>query len=283
MTSGANIVLQRLVELSIFILLLGQTMACSAGTRALPNAMKDIEYHYQLKPAEFSDAPDKLSAGLAQRLPFVEWKKGATVKQGFYIDTEDRFLKQHGKVLRVRFDRNKPKKSKITLKSRGPDLDTIDALGTKAEGEIDAFSGSDQYSFALEEHFPSSQYTPQTMTPEDALDFLRTNAPNIYERTRTLREHAATSPLIKSTVMNMIKYKGAVLEGPHKGMKLELQVWTALNGKSPVLAEIGFHGKITDRTALDTQGAWLFTKLRKARILARDPKASKTELTFALQ
>ncbi len=242
--------------------------------------MKSIEYHYQLNPANTLDASGKITPEFLRRMPFILWKNTPSYKQGFYIDTQDRFLKQHNKVLRVRFDLAKPKKSKITLKSRSSDLDKLDMMGSDPKGEIDSFSGQDQYSFSVDTPIPNKGFDLDTMTPEDVLAFLKANDTRFYGLTRALREHAKVSRLIRTPVATMAIFKGFSSEGPYKGMEVELQVWTIKDGTQPFLAEIGFDGDVANRPSLDAQDVWLSLQLKAHGLLAADAGASKTELTF---
>lgn len=253
-----------------------------AQNPANQQTMKEIEYHYQLNPSGSLNATGKLSTGFMERTGFIEWENEPSYKQGFYIDTQDRYLKQNGMVLRVRFDIEKSKKSKITLKSRSNDINKLTFLGNGTKGEIDSFFGKDQYSFSMDTPIPSKEYDLNSMTSEDVLVFLKSNDADVYTLLKPLCDHMKKSPAIKTSVMRMAKFKGVVTQGPHKGMKVELQVWTRKNKAQPILAEIGFDGKTSNRKNLNAQDVWLSAKLKSNNLLAEDAGASKTELTFAL-
>ncbi|MFW5490157.1 MAG: hypothetical protein ACNI3A_17335 [Desulfovibrio sp.] len=266
------------------LLLVFSTAALAQASEASPTAqkkdLKAIEYHYQLDPSGALDASGNLAPEFLQQMAFITWKNTPSLKRGFYVDTEDRFLKSQRKVLRVRFDLAKPKKSKITLKSRGSNLARIDRLLPGTEGEIDSFFGQDQYSFAVDTPIPSKDFNLDAMTPEDALAFLKGHNQAVYNLTAPLRDHANISPLMRTPSATMLIFKGTAAEGPYKGMKVELQVWTLHDGAKPYLAEIGFDGDLTERPSLNAKDVWLSSQLKARNLLAADPGTSKTELTF---
>lgn len=271
------------ILLGILLLLVAlSTVARAAGEKQADlQDMQDIEYHYQLIPTgALTESGNQLSGTFLNKTAFIDWENSPSSKEGFYIDTVDRFLKSRNKVLRVRFDLSKPAKSKITLKSRNAELSKLDKMSNEAEGEIDAFFGRETYSYSLDTKIPVNQFDASNMTLEDTFSLLKSSGSEIYPLTRALRE--SRQPLMKTGTMRMAKFKGTVNSGEHEGMKVEVQVWTVKGSKTPVLAEIGFDGDVADREILDARDAWLSRKLQSDNLLAKDAGASKTEITFAV-
>ncbi|WP_147821024.1 hypothetical protein [Salidesulfovibrio onnuriiensis] len=270
------------IPLGILILLVALSAVVGAADDNRPSLedMKGIEYHYQLIPENsLAKSGDQISSTFLEKTAFIDWENTPSLKEGFYIDTVDRLLKAHNKILRVRFDLETPEKSKITLKSRSTDMKTLDRMNKAAEGEIDAFFGNEAYSYSLNTKIPVGKHNVSTMTPEETFNLLRSSGSEIYSLTQALRESG--QPLLKTHVMRMEKYKGTVSSGDHKGMKVELQIWTVKGNNTPVLAEIGFGGSIEEKQLLDALDAWLSQKLQSDTLLAKDAGASKTEITFA--
>lgn len=244
--------------------------------------MTDIEYHYQLDPAgALIPGTGKLSKAFMEKTPFIKWKNKPAYKEGFYIDTYDRYLKKRNQVLRVRFDLKKPEKSKITLKSRSADVGKVTFFGRKPGGEIDAFFGEEAYSYSVDTPVRRDDLDLTTTTPAEVFALLERRDPAFYALTRGLRAQGLAN-IGASPVMSMGKFKGTITQGEFEGKGVELQVWTVKGDTVPVLAEIGFSGDIAKKAKLDARDRWLSATLKRNGLLAADPGASKTEISLGL-
>lgn len=244
--------------------------------------MTDIEYHYQLDPAgALVPGTGKLSRAFMEKTPFIKWKNKPAYKEGFYIDTYDRYLKKRNQVLRVRFDLKKPEKSKVTLKSRSADVSKVTFFGHEPGGEIDAFFGEEAYSYSVDTPVRRDDLDLTTATPAQVFELLKRRDPAFYALTRGLRAQGLAK-IGASPVMSMGKFKGKIAQGGFAGREVELQVWTVKGDAVPVLAEVGFSGDITDKAKLDARDRWLSAILKRNGLLAADPGGSKTEISFGL-
>ncbi len=250
--------------------------------------MKDIEWHYMLKNDYLWDGESKkLGKEFVAKTPYISWRPKVGIKEGFYLDTPDRYMKSKDEIFRVRMDK-KVIKSKFTHKARSYDVADLAPL-VDAEGEIDVSLKGDSYSVATDTLFNVFKFDFYNATVDEIFDYLMYADLDAYKQLTHLMRHG--DRVKKTAMMRQSKYKGWVNTGPHKGLEVEIQIWKKIlkPGKltkggefgPPLLFEIGFDGKVKNRAKLDAAAKWLYNELKKSGLLAADQDASKTEITFA--
>ncbi|USD38931.1 hypothetical protein [Ferrimonas sp. SCSIO 43195] len=251
--------------------------------------MEDIEWHYLIDTDFLWDGESKqLGQRFVDKTPFIDWRAKVKFKEGFYMDTEDRFLKSRDEIFRVRMDVSKVRKSKFTHKLRADSLDKLRPM-IKGEGEVDVSLGGDQYSLSTDVGFNIFEFDFYGASNQEIFDYLMFANPKAYKQLTPLMRHGA-SKVLKTDIMRQSKYKGWINSGPFKGQEVEIQIWKAIkdpgqfgkNGQygKPLLLEIGFEGKTANRAELDKLNDWLYAKLKAAGLLAKDQSLSKTEIAF---
>ncbi|ABV34984.1 hypothetical protein Ssed_0371 [Shewanella sediminis HAW-EB3] len=253
--------------------------------------MKDIEWHYMIDDDYFWDAEGKkLGKAFVEKTPFIDWRAKVKFKEGFYMDTQDRFLKSQDEIFRVRLDVSKPRKSKFTHKLRSSDITDLKPM-IDGEGEVDVSIGGDLYSLATDTGFNFLNFDFYNANSEEIFEYLMFADRRAYKQMTPLMRYGADK-VLKTDIMRQSKYKGWLNTGPFAGHEIEIQIWKKIiepgkfgkEGKysEPLLLEIGFEGKTKNREELNKLNTWLYGKLKSADLLAKDQSQSKTEIAFAV-
>ncbi|BDY04308.1 hypothetical protein [Ferrimonas sp. YFM] len=253
--------------------------------------MEDIEWHYMIDEKYFWDGESKsLGEAFLKATPYIDWRAKVKFKEGFYLDTADRYLKSRNEIFRVRLDVSKPKKSKFTHKVRAADLARLKPM-VDGEGEIDVSLDGDKYGLATDVKFNMFQFDFYNASTTEIFDYLMYADRKAYKQLTPLMRHGADK-VLKTDIMRQSKYKGWINQGPFKGQEIEIQIWKQVRhpgqyGKQgqygePLLLEIGFEGKTKQRADLDKLNDWLYAKLNQNGLLAKDQSLSKTEVAFSV-
>ena len=241
-----------------------------------------IEYHFVLNDLmnineEYMPVmPDQVVEKLAPM--FVVDPKGK-MKNGMYIDTPDRKLKQKNLILRV-------KKGKLTVKSRGSapeaisDIPKCEREKSSKEYELDYF-GKPGYSIAS-----SIKFTPEELdiannkiTPAKVGAFLQTACAPLYEQVKDVLTDPAV--VIPGT-SNQYKFKVKLGKGyplaDNEDLEVDLAIWYFPTTTETVF-ELSYTGPASERAQLEQLQEQTFAFLKERGMLSSN-QISKTETFF---
>jgi hypothetical protein len=274
----------------------GKDMACAlvALSFALPSSLfaadkakfeeGGIEYHFVLNDLtnineEYMPVmPDQVVEKMA---PMFVVDPNGKMKNGMYIDTPDRKLKQKKLILRV-------KKGKLTVKSRGSapeaiaDIPKCDREKSSKEYELDYF-GKPGYSIAS-----SIKFTPEeldiannTITPAKVGAFLQTACVPLYEQ---VKDVLADPAVIIPGTSNQYKFKVKLGKGyplaENEELEVDLAIWYFPTTTETVF-ELSFTGPASERAQLEQLQDQTFAFIKERGLLSTN-QISKTETFFSV-
>jgi len=241
-----------------------------------------IEYHFVLNDLTNIDEqympvmPDQVVEKLAPM--FVVAPQGK-MKNGMYIDTLDRKLKQKNLILRV-------KKGKLTVKSRGPvpeaiaDIPKCEREKSSKEYELDYF-GKPGYSIASSIKFSPEELdiANNKITPAKVRAFLQTACSPLYEQVKDVLSDPAV--VIPGT-SNQYKFKVKLGKGyplaDNEELEVDLAIWYFPTTTETVF-ELSYTGPASERPQLEKLQDQTFAFL-KVRGMLSNKQISKTQTFF---
>ena len=241
-----------------------------------------IEYHFVLNDLTHIDEqympmmPDQVVEKLAPM--FVIDPKGK-MKNGMYIDTPDRKLKQKNLILRV-------KKGKLTVKARGAtpenimDLPKCERKKSSKKYELDYF-GKPGYSISS-----SIRFVPEDLdiannkiTPVKVAAFLEGACSPLYA---VVKDVLADPAVVIPGTTNQYKFKVKLgQENPlasNEDFEVDLAIWYFPTTVRTVF-ELSFTGPASEQAQLEKLQKQTFTFLKERGLLSKN-QISKTQTFF---
>jgi hypothetical protein len=201
------------------------------------------------------------------------------MKNGIYIDTPDRKLKQKNLILLV-------KNGKLTVKSRGnspeeiADLPKCERKKSSKKYEVDYF-GTTGYSISSSIRFSPEELdiANNMISPAKVGAFLEKACAPLYEKVKDVL--ADPSVVIPGT-SNQYKFKVKLGKGyplaDNKDLEVDLAIWY-FPTTSETVFEISFTGPAAERTKLEELQKQTFAFLEK-RAMVSPKQNSKTQTFF---
>jgi hypothetical protein len=243
----------------------------------------ELEYHLLLQNIDIWDPASGLPAALVDQLDemFV-FDDEAKHYKVMYIDTNDRALGEGNLILRVRARMDKPKKSKITLKSRSADVaDVLDiAACDDRKYEID-ISGTDQnyaVSSDIEYHgIDDEELNVNAITPASVLAYIQDKCPSVFSYLTPIENNPeAQIP----GIVDRYQFEGTLADDTHPlydDPTFDFELWVF--APDQYIVELAFGGDVEDREALYA----LYEELKtffEAQNLLNPEQFSKTGFYF---
>ena len=214
-----------------------------------------LEYHILLQNIDIWDPASGLPADLVDQLDemFV-FDNEAKHYKVMYIDTHDHVLGEENLILRVRARMDKPKKSKITLKSRSADVADVEDIAKcdDKKYEID-ISGTDQnyaVSSDIEYHgIDDAELNVNAITPASVLAYIQDKCPSVSPYLAPIEANPeAQIP----GIVDRYQFEGSLADDTHPlydDLTFDFELWAF--APDQYIVELAFGGDVEDRAALD--------------------------------
>ncbi len=241
-----------------------------------------LEYHFLLNDIANIDEQymPVMPAQIVEKLaPMFIVDPNGKMKNGMYIDTPDRKLKQKNLILRV-------KKGKLTVKSRGDspeviaDLPKCERQKSSKKYEVDYF-GTTGYSISSSIKFSPEELdiANNVITPKKVGTFLEKACPPLYEK---VKDVLADPAVVIPGTSNQYKFKVKLGKGyplaDNKDLEVDLAIWY-FPTTSETVFEISFTGSAAERAKLEELQKQTFAFLEE-RAMVSPNQSSKTQTFF---
>ncbi len=242
---------------------------------ASEETFSEIEYHFILKNmVEVGDAVETLPQEVVDQLHIFEFGSKPKHYRVMYVDTKDRVLRRENMILRVRANVKKPKKSKVTVKSRSNDAATLVDI-PDGEYEIDVSGTKNTYSASLDIKYSKEELDDNSLTTAILLDFIQQKNPDVLQYLAPIQDNSeATIP----GVVDRFQFEGHLKDRPAvEDIEFDFEMWIFDTGQ--YLTELAFKGEMKDKATLDALYSEVQEFLTQQDILNPE-QFSKTQFYF---
>ncbi|MEN8141527.1 MAG: hypothetical protein ABFR97_09925 [Thermodesulfobacteriota bacterium] len=252
----------------------------AAGAQALDESDFDgTEYSFGInEPENLKMAPRSLGEERSSYYDFINFEDGNKEKWATYLDTPDRKFKENSLIIRVREDRKKAHKTKITVKLRAATPAKFGKLKNYKKAEIDvSANGTKKYSVSYDIKFDPTEIDVRKVDVEAIFAQIKKKSPDAWNLVKDLyKKHG--EEIEQTIVMRALGWEGQ-LKGYSGNLEVDYAIWSPYR-YSPrrFLAEVSFKGKTGD-AGLKKAAAQIKADLQKKGIYA-DVADSKTQATF---
>ncbi|MCP4396457.1 MAG: hypothetical protein GY801_03965 [bacterium] len=253
------------------MIMLGADTAYSASEETF----SEIEYHFILKNmVEVGDTLETLPQEVVEQLHIFEFDPEPKHYKVMYVDSRDRVLRKENMILRVRANVKKPKKSKVTIKSRSKDAATLVDL-PDGEYEIDVSGVKNTYSASLDMKYSKEELDDNSLTTASLLDFIQQRNPDALQFLKPIQDNPeAAIP----GVVDRFQFEGHLKDRPSvEEIEFDFEMWIFDTGL--YLTELAFSGEMKDKAALDALYSEVQEFLTQQDILSPE-QFSKTQFYF---
>ncbi|MCP4396462.1 MAG: PEP-CTERM sorting domain-containing protein [bacterium] len=248
----------------------------------------ELEYHLLLQSVDSWDPVDGLPATLVDQLDeMLEFDDDFKHYKVMYVDTKDRALSEDTLILRVRARMDKPKKSKITLKSRSAHVSEVLALSEcddikyeiDISGEPPGTTKNYSVSSDIKYHgIDDADLNVNAVTPASIFAYIQAECPDLYPYLAPLVGNPETQI---PGIVDRYKFEGTLADATHPlydEVEFDLELWVF--APDEYIVEIAFGGDAADQAALDALYAELRTFLAEDQGLLNPQSFSKTGFYF---
>ena len=207
----------------------------------------EVEYHFILQNIEKWENLDALPQEIAALLDIFELDTEAKHYQVMYADTPDRILQKDTLILRIRAYVNKPEKSKITLKTRNTDMQTLVSDIPNAEYELDVSGPKTTYSGSVDIKFTGDDLDVNTITTESLLGYINEKEPALLPYLAPIQDNAEAG---LPGIVDRYKFEGKLKKHAFAAdVEFDFEIWTF--GPEQYLVELAFSGETERKAELD--------------------------------
>ena len=200
-------------------------------------------------------------------------------KRVAYLDTPDRALKAQNLIIRVREDITKPYKSKITIKLRTPDTNSLGHLSKYEKAEIDVGGGKEKYSISYDIEYVPSVIDVRNIDIAKVLETIKEGNAEAWSLIEPLS--ARFGDLQQTEVFKMQQWSGwqTLVNG---STEVDYTIWSPYYRQPKTYAaEISFKGHAAGKERLENIASQVSDRLKAGNVFINTPD-SKTELVFEM-